>query len=35
MPLDPHALAFFEADRAQGRPRLDELTPEEARLGAP
>jgi acetyl esterase len=34
MPLDPHALAFFEADRALGYPRLDEMTPQEARAGA-
>jgi acetyl esterase len=34
MGLDPQALAFFEAGRAQGLPRLDEMTPEEARAGS-
>jgi acetyl esterase len=34
MPLDPQALAFFQAGREQGLPRLDEMTPEEARAGA-
>jgi len=34
MPLDPQALAFFEAARAQGLPRLDEMTPQEARAGS-
>jgi acetyl esterase len=31
MQLDPKALEFFEAGRAQGLPRLDEMSPQEAR----
>jgi acetyl esterase len=34
MQLDPKALEFFEAARAQGLPRLDEMSPQEARAGA-
>jgi len=34
MSLDPQALAFFEAGREQGLPRLDEMTPQEARAGS-
>ena len=35
MPLDPQALEFFQAGRAAGLPRLDEMTPQEARAGSP
>jgi len=35
MPLDPQALAFFQAGREQGLPWLDEMTAAEAREGAP
>ncbi len=34
MSLDQQALAFFEAGRAQALPRLDEMTPQEARAGS-
>jgi acetyl esterase len=34
MTLDPQALAFFEAGRAEGLPRLDEISPQEARSGS-
>jgi acetyl esterase len=34
MQLDPKALEFFEAGRALGLPRMDEMTPQEARATA-
>ena len=34
MTIDPQALAFFQAGRDQGFPRLDEMSPQDARAGS-